>query len=264
MNQIINYLRKFDCLRNNTFQKEFFGTIGIIQSIKKYKENPANLNAEETTSRDDQDFKSFFIQVEEEKLKRVREVNKNYVAKNVTDVEIAGMRGNAWIEYLQSHDLEKSSTVLDYGCGGLRLGKSMIEYLDPGKYTGVDITDLFLNSGGLTFLGEQNLVSKEPFFSVIDSPHYNTEIGLKKFDFIYSTMVVMHVPPAELESYFRKVLNHMHSKSLFFFDFQPSLFTFKKNSLTWGYSYRKIYSIIKDAGAKSEVAFGNMVKVVLK
>ena len=149
MNQIINYLRKFDWLRNNTFQKEVFVTISIIQAIKKYKENPANLNAEETTSRDDQDFKSFFIQVEEEKLKRVREVNMNYVAKNVGDVEKAEKSGNAWIEYLQSNGLEKSSKVLDYGCGGLRLGKSMIEYLDPGKCTGVDITDLFLKSGGL-------------------------------------------------------------------------------------------------------------------
>ena len=70
MNQIINYLRKFESLRNNTFQKEFIGTISIIQSIKKYKENPANLNAEETTSLDEQGFKSFFIQVEEEKLRR--------------------------------------------------------------------------------------------------------------------------------------------------------------------------------------------------
>lgn len=36
----------------------------------------------------------FFIQVEEEKLQRVREVNKNYLAKNVSDVKKAGIRGN--------------------------------------------------------------------------------------------------------------------------------------------------------------------------
>ena len=62
----------------------------------------------------------------------------------------------------------------------------------------------------------------------------------KKFDYIYSSWVLMHVPPYELNNYFQNIFRLMHNKTKFYFDFMHSIITLKQNALTWGYNSSKI------------------------
>ena len=43
------------------------------------------------------------------------------------------------IDFLRHRGLQRGDAVLDIGCGILRGGIPLIQYLDPGKYTGIDI-----------------------------------------------------------------------------------------------------------------------------
>ncbi|MGI5163890.1 class I SAM-dependent methyltransferase [Spirillospora sp. CA-253888] len=48
--------------------------------------------------------------------------------------------GRLQFDYLLDHGLKPSDRVLDIGCGNLRAGHLLVEYLDPGHYYGLDIS----------------------------------------------------------------------------------------------------------------------------
>ncbi len=50
-------------------------------------------------------------------------------------------------EYLRDRDLPRDATFLDYGCGPVAAGVYFIEYLDAGKYVGVDISKKSIDVG---------------------------------------------------------------------------------------------------------------------
>ena len=43
--------------------------------------------------------------------------------------------------------ISKSDLVVDFGCGTLRHGRTLIEYLEPSRYVGLDIDRRILDSG---------------------------------------------------------------------------------------------------------------------
>ena len=51
------------------------------------------------------------------------------------------------LDILLTHGLKPQHVVVDYGCGSFRLGKALIQYLEPGHYWGLDVIDEFLESG---------------------------------------------------------------------------------------------------------------------
>ena len=44
------------------------------------------------------------------------------------------------LKFLQAHGLHADTALLDYGCGGAAAGINFIQYLDPNRYTGADIS----------------------------------------------------------------------------------------------------------------------------
>jgi hypothetical protein len=199
--------------------------------------------------------------VEKEKLRRLRKLQGDRIAKNVMDVRVADASGQRWLEFLIKSGLKRSDRVLEYGCGSLRLGKSVIEFLEPEHYFGLDITDFFYLAGIENYLGQALLETKKPLFGVIGSDQH---VRLKfdfKFDIGFSTLALMHVPPAEIDEYFRNVLELMHPDSVFYFDFQPSLFALKKNSLTWGVPFRLVRRAASRFGGRVTHVHGNLFKL---
>jgi hypothetical protein len=43
--------------------------------------------------------------------------------------------------------ISPTDTLVDYGCGTLRVGRSFIEFLEPDRYIGMDIDDRILDAG---------------------------------------------------------------------------------------------------------------------
>jgi hypothetical protein len=242
--------------------RELRGTLHVIRSRIRYIFKPGNLGAEEAaTSNPKASYRSFYIEVEKEKMRRLRKIRGDGIAKNVVDTRVADASGQRWLEFLVSSGLTGSDRVLEYGCGSLRLGKSVIEFLEPGHYLGLDITDFFYLAGIKNYLGQTLLETKRPQFGVIGSEEHKKIRADFKFDIGFSTLALMHVPPAEIDEYFRNVMELMHSDSVFYFDFQPSLFALKKNSLTWGVPFRLVRRAAGRFGGRLAHVHGNLFKL---
>ena len=51
------------------------------------------------------------------------------------------------LEFLLKHGLQPSDLTIDYGCGSLRLAPPLIQFLEPGKYGGMDLAQHFHDLG---------------------------------------------------------------------------------------------------------------------
>lgn len=251
-------------LRNSTLLKEMRSTYGILLGKVRYLWVPANHNAERLTSEADHaTFKDYYMEIEVLKMKETLARNPDHVGKNISGKSVADAGGRRWLDYLISNGLRPNNTVIEYGCGSLRVGKSVIGYLDKGNYVGVDIDSFFYEMGLRNYVGEDLVAEKAPNFFVIDGPEYVAATEGRTFDFLFSTLVVMHVPPQQLDKFFANIVKLMHKGSVYFFDFQPALFRIRKNSVTWGYTYRTIFKHIRNNGARYEMLEGHLVKMML-
>ncbi len=256
IDRVYSWLKKVMVLR------ELRGTFHVFRSRIRYLAMPGNLGAEEAATSDAKSsYRSFYIEVEKEKMRRLRKLRGESIAKNVVDTRVADASGQRWLEFLVSSGLKSSDRVLEYGCGSLRLGKSVIQFLEPGHYVGLDITDFFYLAGVENYLGQALLEARKPRFGVIGSEEHERIRCDFKFDVGFSTLALMHVPPNEMDEYFRNVLGLMHADSVFFFDFQPSLFTLKKNSLTWGVPFRLVRRAAGRCGGRLVHVHGNLFKL---
>lgn len=237
--------------------RDLYGTYLILRTWIRYINNaPYRGSIKKLKNKDQRNFRKFFIEVE-----KVRRGDFQGAGINLPDFDKADADGKAWIKYLEDFGLNQQSRVLDYGCGSLRLGKSMINYLEDKKYVGVDISDHFYSLGIQNYLTPETADKKQARFFVIDSEEFNSELKEEKFDFIYSQWVMMHVCPEELEHYFRNILSKLDDEGQFFFDFIHSIINLKQNALTWGYPSRTVFGIIKKLGFKYERLYGNLYRV---
>jgi hypothetical protein len=112
-------------------------------------------------------------------------------------------RGSGTFAFLKAYGLDPLHKVADYGCGSLRIGMHFIDRLQPGRYWGVDVTRRFFEDG-LRLLDPAMVAEKAPRLDVI-SDETLREIRLWQPDWVFSISVLMHVPPAEIETFLRKV-----------------------------------------------------------
>src|SRR5688572_24794473 len=71
------------------------------------------------------------------------------------------------IKVLRRHGLQPHHTFVDYGCGSLRLGRPIIELLEPGRFWGLDLAQEFLDDG-IRHIGTESNERKRPNLRVID------------------------------------------------------------------------------------------------
>ena len=66
--------------------------------------------------------------------------------------------------------LRQRHSLLDVGCGSLRIGRLLIPYLNRGKYFGVEPHEWLVEAGIKCELGEAIVQIKRPTFLFSDSP----------------------------------------------------------------------------------------------
>jgi SAM-dependent methyltransferase len=87
--------------------------------------------------------------------------------------------------------LRQHHSLLDVGCGSLRIGRLLIPYLNRGKYFGVEPNEWLVDEGIRRELGETLVQIKRPTFLFSDSPDTITQ-AKTAFDFAVAQSIFSH------------------------------------------------------------------------
>lgn len=112
--------------------------------------------------------------------------------------------GKSFFAKLKEHGLGQDDVCVDYGCGTLRVGRHVIDYLRPGAYWGLDI-DQYLLDEGRALIGEDVWTEKRPNLRVI-SPLTVAEAAAARPSMLFSTKVLSHVHPDDVAGFIGNLL----------------------------------------------------------
>ena len=87
--------------------------------------------------------------------------------------------------------LRQHHSLLDIGCGSLRIGRLLIPYLNRGKYFGVEPNEWLVDEGIRRELGETLVQIKRPTFFFSDSPDTISQAKIA-FDFALAQSIFSH------------------------------------------------------------------------
>ena len=111
-----------------------------------------------------------------------------------------------------AENIKKTTRIIDYGCGTLRIGIPLIKFLDEGNYFGADVSNDILQKC-VELLGKDLLSHKKPFFKNILEESFMSEASKHQADLVFSYGVSFHVHNNELEYYCNNIKNLAHKKS---------------------------------------------------
>jgi SAM-dependent methyltransferase len=114
-----------------------------------------------------------------------------------------GGDGRQELEMLVSLGLRPGDTLVDYGCGTLRVGRLLIEYLERGRYWGLDVDEGLLESGR-QMVDESLLRQKAPHLGLI-GPETIAAAAEARPGFVCAFGVLQHVHPDELDEFMSNV-----------------------------------------------------------
>jgi cyclopropane fatty-acyl-phospholipid synthase-like methyltransferase len=87
--------------------------------------------------------------------------------------------------------LRQHHSLLDIGCGSLRIGRLLIPYLNRGKYFGLEPNQWLVEEGIRRELGESLVEIKRPTFLFSDSPETISQAQIS-FDFAVAQSIFSH------------------------------------------------------------------------
>jgi len=117
------------------------------------------------------------------------------------------------IDFLKRMGLEPHHRVLDVGCGTLRGGLPVVEYLEAGHYAGFDIRKASIAEAHKE-LAEAGLEAKQPSLHVV--PDISAlDLG-QTFDYIWAFSVLVHMSDEILDDCFASAARHLASGGRFF------------------------------------------------
>lgn len=167
-----------------------------------------------------------------------------FASAPVHDAQSLGQRRpDLLIDHFIALGLAPHHVVVDYGCGSLRIGRHLIDYLDGGKYWGLDVTDRFY-SDGLALLDNEVKRYKAPQCRII-TDNSLAEVRAVRPDFIFSVAVLKHVPESELDGYFDKLCAMMHAATTLVVTFSASPREERISGKSWSWSQHRIEKLIR-------------------
>ena len=117
------------------------------------------------------------------------------------------------IRFLKHVGLKPEHYLMDIGCGTLRGGIPLIEYLQPGRYFGLESREAVLDEARKE-LQEHGLELKLP--RLISSPSL-TDLALEQhFNYIWAFSVLIHMTDEILDGCLLMVERHLHDSGAFY------------------------------------------------
>lgn len=99
--------------------------------------------------------------------------------------------GQLQFEFLRDQGLRPHHYLADIGCGCLRGGLHFIDYLEAGRYHGLDINASLIEAGRIE-LAQHGLTGKAPRLLVDDG--FRSSRFARRFDFMLSVSLFTHLP----------------------------------------------------------------------
>ncbi len=121
------------------------------------------------------------------------------------------------LEDLKAAGMLPHHRLLDYGCGVMRTGLAAIPYLDAGKYTGVDISDVRLEKGR-ALLAESGIESGS-YEALPVTGCTLRELDGYQFDYVWAQSVLTHMPASEIDAMLRSMRPMLAPGGQFLFTF---------------------------------------------
>ncbi|HTN98165.1 MAG TPA: class I SAM-dependent methyltransferase [Nordella sp.] len=140
-------------------------------------------------------------------------------------------RGRKYFDWFLNRGLRRDMTCIDFGCGSLRVGQHFIDYLDTGRYLGLDIIDRFYRDG-MSLIEGNVILRRQPRFLVINTEALERAHGARA-DLIFSTAVLQHVPPAEVARFLGNIIGLMHRDTAAIIHFRAAMATTRIAASTW-------------------------------
>jgi SAM-dependent methyltransferase len=155
-------------------------------------------------------------------------------------------------DYLRKHGLKPSDRFLDYGCGPAAAGIYFIEYLDPGQWVGVDISNESIKVGQ-ELIERKGLAGKKPELIYIPRGDLAPLAG-RKFDVILAQSVFTHLPPDAIIAILERLRPLLEPASRIYASFSSTAGGIVQQQLhNWYYDYVFIQTAAADAGLAVEV-----------
>ena len=127
--------------------------------------------------------------------------------------ELWEMKRNFQISFLKRMGLQPHHWLLDLGCGTLRGGIPLIEYLEIGHYYGLEVRAEVLAEARLE-LSDHNLVGKTPH--LIHSECLSSLELEQRFDVIWAFAVLIHMSDSVLEQAASLIAHHLRDEGVFY------------------------------------------------
>ncbi|MDQ7247040.1 SAM-dependent methyltransferase [Dongia sedimenti] len=162
-------------------------------------------------------------------------------------------RGSGTFQFLRAYGLDPLHKVVDYGCGSLRIGMHFIDHLAPKRYWGVDVTRRFFEDG-LRLLDERLVAEKAPRLEVISEPTLQA-IQDWRPDWVFSVSVLMHVPPAEIETFLRKITELLAPGARAVILFDRTEQNAQTAPMSWTYSEAFLCEAVRRIDPAFEISF---------
>lgn len=113
-------------------------------------------------------------------------------------------RGKFQFYLLKKMGMKPESKVLDIGCGPIRAGRYLIDYLNKENYTGFDYNESFI-SIAKEIIRKKALEEKKPTLLFIDDFEMDNIKG--SFDFAIAFSVFNHCDKFQKDNFFRRFQN---------------------------------------------------------
>lgn len=148
-----------------------------------------------------------------QKIKNILSDGKEQRHALVGPTNLWKMKRDFQIAFLKDTGLMSNQSLLDIGCGTLRGGIPIIDYLEKGNYTGIDVRKKALQEARRELKAEK-LEHKSPklvFFE--DFSQLNLKI---KFNYVFAFSVLFHLEDSIVEKCFEFVSRHLSEAGVFY------------------------------------------------
>jgi SAM-dependent methyltransferase len=127
--------------------------------------------------------------------------------------DVSDQQSQFQFQFLKAHGLSPEHRVVDLGCGILRVGVPLIEYLEDGHYIGIE-KDAKILKAGRKELAKAGLGYKHPQLILAGHPD---EISIEtSFDVAWAYQVFFHLPDEIADAYLGFVSRNLAAGGVFY------------------------------------------------
>jgi SAM-dependent methyltransferase len=156
--------------------------------------------------------------------------------------------GQLQIDFLRGEGLLEGHRMLDIAYGSLRGGRHFIRHLEPGGYTGVDISEGVIEAGR-RLLADEGLLDKRPRLIANTAGDFRFKMFTDEtFDFLLAQSVFTHLKEEHLEECFQNIGRLMRPGSRFYFTFYSGEASARSGPKSFQFPFSFFEKIAKENG----------------